>query len=514
MPGILSAKVHGAAVTVRPFRRQLMVNTVASGLANVWAMVAALATVPLLVAGLGRESFGVWALVMTFSATNGWLSLGDLGIVVAATRDISGHLAVDDRRAASVVVSNALACAVVLGLVGGALLALAGTVLPHVFDTPDRLVGPFRVALALMGLQVVLDLTINVAEGALEGAQRVDLSRAVDAFRRFAFVAGTAVGALVGEDVRWVAVGSVVTTAVGLVVAIVVLRRHLPGFAVRPEPSAMRELVRSGREVAVLRPLGVIQRTMDRMLVGVVLGPGAVALVEVAMQVQAGAEAILSASSYSVMPTASWLTARGDRSTIARLASRATKFSLLATLPVAVASGTLAAPFVELWLGGRFGDAAGLIAVAACAVALNAPFAVGSQILIGRGRTTAVLRAALVAVSVNLVVSTILLHVVGVVGVFLGTLVGNVVIAVVLQPSILDATGLRANEFWSDAVRPSIAPVLAQLVTALLLLRIDLEPLPSLLLVGGASTAVYVAVALRFSVTRAELRELGGRAST
>lgn len=494
-------------MTERPFRRQLLRNTFASGMANVWAMVAALAAVPLLTSGLGRVGFGVWALVMTFSATNGWMSLADLGVVVATTRDVSSRLAVDDAAGARSVVTDALCAVAALGVVGGGGLALASLLLPGVFGTPDDLVGPFRVALAIMGAQVVLDLFINVAEAALEGTQRVDLSRAVDSFRRLAFVVGVSVAAVATGDVRWVAVGSIAATAASLVLALVVLARHLPRFLVRPSAAGVRGLVRRGRSVAVLRPLGVLQRTMDRMLVGVVLGPGAVALVEVATQLQAGADAVLSASSYSVVPSSAWLHARGDRRSLTRLAEIGTKYSLLATVPVAVGVATLAGPFIELWIGDRYADAAGLTAVAALAVVLSAPLAVGSQLLLGLDRTTAILRAAGAALVVNLAASALLVQVVGIVGAMWGTVIATPVLLAVLGPPVMAAAGTDGRRFVRVAVLPVLAPAAAQLGAALALLAIDLDPLPRLGVVGAGSLAAFVAVAWH-TLDRRELQEL------
>src|SRR4051812_33865443 len=139
----------------RPFRRQLITNTVASGMSNGWAMVAGLVSVPLLLSGLGREAFGVWALVMTFSATNGWLSLADLGAVVATTRRVAASMAVEDRRAARRTIGAGLTVAGVTSAGGAALLALSSTFLPALFHTPAALVTPFRQALLLMSAQVV-----------------------------------------------------------------------------------------------------------------------------------------------------------------------------------------------------------------------------------------------------------------------------------------------------------------------------------------------------------------------
>ena len=74
---------------------------------------------------------------------------------------------------------------------------------------------------------------------------------------------------------------------------------------------------REGRSVLLTDPRRLdkqrLPRTVDRFVVGVLLGPGAVSLVEIATQLQNGADAVLSASSYAVVPGAAHLDAHGDR---------------------------------------------------------------------------------------------------------------------------------------------------------------------------------------------------------
>jgi hypothetical protein len=50
----------------RPFRRQVLVNTASSGVANGWAMVVAFVSLPVLLSGLGQAAFGTWVLLSTF----------------------------------------------------------------------------------------------------------------------------------------------------------------------------------------------------------------------------------------------------------------------------------------------------------------------------------------------------------------------------------------------------------------------------------------------------------------
>jgi O-antigen/teichoic acid export membrane protein len=381
-------------------------------------------------------------------------------------------------------------------------------VLPIFFKTPDDLIGPLRVATVVFSVQIVADLVINSLEASLEGLQRVDLSRGVDIFRRTTVFAAAAVAALTTKELVPVALASMGATIVAAVVAAVVLWRKLPRFLTRPGREHHLGLLRYGSAVAALRPLGVLQRTMDRMIVGAILGPAAVTLVEIATQLQAAADAVLSATAYAVVPTSSWLQARKDRQAIGELAEQGTKYSLLVTLPVVLAIALLAAPTIDVWLGREYSEAAGLTAVAVANIALSAPLAVGSQMLLGLGKAGAILRAAVVAVTVNLLGSLLLVNAIGIVGVFQATLIGSLLLLPLLGRPFLTTVQVRLADFLRVAVRPSLLPLLVQAVVTVGVLALPLAPLPTVLVGGGAGLGAYALVAWRLSFRRGELADL------
>ena len=498
-----------ATPQARPFRRRVLVNTAATGVGNLWAMVVTLVSLPLLLHGLGADAFGVWVLLQTFSAVTGWFSLADLGVGTATTREVAARAALDDHRGVSRTVSSSLTLFVVLGLACAGLLATLGhRWLPTVFGTPDDLVADLRTAILLFSVQVVLDLLTMGAEAALEGLQRVDLSRAVDAFRRTAAAAAVSVAALAGAGLRGVAVVSLGSAVAGTVLAAAVLRRHLRAPTTSPSGTEMRSLLAYGRTMAVLRPFGVIHRSMDRLVVGVILGPAPVALVEVATQVQNGADAVLSASSYAVIPSASWLRARGDSSRLRELLELGTKYSLLATLPFVVAPALLAGPLVRTWVGSGNGSAAGLAVVALAYVGLTAPVQVGSDLLVGVGNAGAVLRAAALAVAINLVASIVLVLALGTVGAFLGTLVGTAFLVVPLGRSMLRQVDCGIGAFARRSLRPVLGPTVALTALVGAVLLAPLSDVATLVVGTVLGFAGYSAVALRWSMGSGELRGL------
>jgi PST family polysaccharide transporter len=488
----------------------VLLNTAWTGVANVWAMILALVTLPLLLSGLGPVAFGTWALLQTFSAITGWLSLVDVGVGTAATRSIAERASVDDERGVATTIASAMACFGTVGLTCAVILVLAGpALLPRLFNTPPGLVGDLRFALVPFAIQIVVELVIEGVESCLEGLQRVDLSRAVDAFRRTAVAAATSVVAVAGGGLRGVAVASLVASAAGLVGGIAVLSRHLPrSQPLRPSFTEIRSLVAYGRTVALLRPLGVIHRTMDRLIVGAVLGPSAVTLVEIATQVQNGADAVLSASSYSVVPTSSWLRARGDEGSLRELMETGTRYSLLVTFPIIALTAILAGPLVRLWVGAEYSAAPGLAVVALLYVALTAPLQVGSNLLLGVGRAGTILRAAAAAVAVNFVASLILVHAVGIVGVLIGSLVGTALLVPMLGRSMLAEVGVRAWDFARQAVLPVVAAVLALVVAAGAVVALPLADLPTVVLGALVGGAAYLLAASRVALEPGELGRL------
>jgi len=282
----------------RPFRRRLIVNTAMTGFGNIWSIVVSAIALPLTLHGLGTEAFGLWILVQTFSAFTGWLALADLGTGTAATRFLAARASVGDEKGTVSCAVTAMAAFVAAGAVAMVGLGLVGRAfLPRAFDVGPSLRGALRTTILIFSVQVFVDLVTRGAECCLEGLNRVDLARGVELCRRTVTVGAVALVALSGRGLVAVATISLLTSIPACIGALAVLRRQLPRHRAAPNWADLTLLFRYGREIAMLRPIGVIHRVMDLVIVGATLGPAAVALVEIATQVQVGADAVLSAAS-------------------------------------------------------------------------------------------------------------------------------------------------------------------------------------------------------------------------
>jgi len=297
-----------------------------------------------------------------------------------------------------------------------------------------------------------------------------------------------------------------VAAVVGTGAYAVVLRRHLAA-SLRFDRGTSRELLHYGRRVWLLNGTGVIHRTMDRLVIGVLLGPASVALVEIATQVQNGVAAVLAASSYGATSSAAWVRGRADPERLRELLLRGTKYTCLATLPMCALVAVLAGPLVRAWVGPTYVGAAVLVALAVAYLATQAPLAVGSNLLVGVGRAGDVLRPAAAAVAVNLVVSLVLVDRIGVAGGFIGTIVAGLVLFPALSRAIGTETGVSPLAVLRHAVVPCLAPSAAAAGLAAAVVALPLGPVATAVL-GLASGGVgWVVVAVRWSLTPTERLE-------
>jgi O-antigen/teichoic acid export membrane protein len=506
-----SAGAVGVALRERPFRRRVLVNSAVTITGSGWAILLTLVTYPLVLDGLGATAFGVWALLQTFSAFTGWASLSDLGVTTAAHHHLARREAVDDVPGAARVATAVMVLVAAGGLAFAALVVtVVAPLLPAVLDVPSGLVDASRTATVLFGVQVAADGLTRGSQAALEGANRIDLARGLDSVRRTAVAVATAVVAQVSGGLVAVATCSLLVSLPFAPAGVFLVARRCPGGLGRWSAADARALLTFGRSALLLRSTGVLHRSMDRLVVGVVLGPAAVTVVDAAAQVQAGADTVLGASSYAVTPAASWIDARQDPGALRALAVSGTRLSLAATLPFVVIPAVLAVPLVALWLGDSGAGVAALVPLALAYTLVNAPVQVLSNLLVGIGRVSAVLRPALLAVVVNLVVTAALVGPLGPKGAFLGSLVG----AAVLVPPLLRAgclaVGMPAGAFFDQACR---APLVAGGWAIVGAASVALAPFGDLLTVVAGGVAGLVAYGAAVAPVL-ELRERARRGQT
>lgn len=153
--------------------RLLARNTVLNLVGQAVPMVVALATIPLLIAGLGTDRFAILTLAWM---SIGYFSLFDLGLSRGLTQMVADRLAAGDRERMPGLIWTAMVLMTVLGAAGGGLLALVSPwVVRDALNIPAALQAESLHSFYLLAFALPWVIAMNGLRGVLEAYQRFDL---------------------------------------------------------------------------------------------------------------------------------------------------------------------------------------------------------------------------------------------------------------------------------------------------------------------------------------------------
>lgn len=451
-----------------------------------WSVLLGVGVTGFLFARLGLDGFGLWALAQSMSMVAGWTSLLVVGPAIAATREVA-------RRGETSGPLDLTGCTVVvaLGLLGAAVFTAAGprTIPALVAATDPEVHTTLRQVLAWFGLQLAGEALLAGVLPALEGRQRLDLARLVDALRRTVSLgAGCAAAAGTGDVVAVQSAQSAATLGFAVVVVAVLSRRTSATVRMADAGSFLR----SAAGPTMINASGVVHRSMDRLLAAAVLGPGAVALVEVATRVIDAVRLVLSTSSHATMSAAPWLQQRGEDQAIAGLARSATRFTVATTLIVAASVVAARVPLIEAWTDASTANAVSIAVVLGIGqLVLMAPLQVGVNVLVGTGRERRLVWSGWFAVLVNLGLSALLVRRLGIEGLFLATLLSSTIVIAGIGREVHGVLGAPCMR----AAVPAAARVLSPGAAALAIGRIGSGSIDAGPLAEGLWTAATAGIA-------------------
>ncbi len=369
----------------------------------------ALVAIPLLIAALGTERFGI--LMMAWLAI-GYFGLFDLGLGQALSKLMVERLGSAREQELPGVVWTALALMAALGLLASLLLAaLATPLVTQVLSVPPQLHGEaiasFRwIAVGLPFVTVASGLT-----GMLAARQRFDLLGAT----RLLTAAVTYLGplAILPFSISLSAVTGVLVLGrvSACVIHLLLCLRIEPALRRRPayRQALVRQLLRFGGWVTVSGVLGPIMVTADRFFVGAWVSMAAVAYYATPYEVITKLGMIPGALS-GVLFVAFAAPQSQDAAAARLLFDRGIKGLFLILFPLVVVVVAAAQPALALWLGPDFArHSYRVLQWLAVGVFVNSLAQIPFVLLQGRGRPDIPARLHLVELPLYLVAAFVLI---------------------------------------------------------------------------------------------------------
>lgn len=315
--------------------------------------IVALATVPVMIHGLGLEGFGIVTLI---GSVVGYFGVLDVNLSSGAIKFLSQYHTQRDGERFSQTFWFGAAFYGVLGLLGGAAILLcAPLALEHLFRVSDAARADTLLALKIAALGFMLSQLQNYLLIVPQALQRYDRSAQGEILFGITGNLAAAAAAAFGAGIAGVIAARVTVNALNIVWLLGLLGRlALPLRPALPSRDVMRSLTHFSAYAYLSRLATLFHQHGDKLIIGTLAGPIALAFYTVPTQLAGRILGLSFRLSSVIYPRVSALAASGEQAQLRSMyldASRLLTYLNLSVLGVIVLGGD---EFLRRWVGAEF----------------------------------------------------------------------------------------------------------------------------------------------------------------
>jgi O-antigen/teichoic acid export membrane protein len=382
--------------------RNTLLNLLGQGL----PLLVGVVTIPVIVAHLKAEQFGILALAW---AVTGYLSIFDLGISRATTKFVAESLGREERDEVPSLVWTAASIQAALGLTGTLMFgALVPFLVERVLNVPAYLVEETKLTFYILSLSVPIALVSQSFRGVLEAAQRFDLVNAVTAPTGVATFVAPVVSILLGWGLPGTVALLVMSRALALTAYYAFCIRVFPSLRGFPrfDRLKVRLLIGYGRWVMVSSVIGPVLVYLDRFILSAVISVAAVGYYSAPYEMVTRLSIVGISFVASLFPMFSSLGTERAREAFQRIMIPSIGYLTLVLGPIVIVVIAFARELLSLWLGNDFSEQ-GTVAlqILAVGVLVNSLAFLPYSLIQGMGRPDVTAKIHLLELPVYIVLS-------------------------------------------------------------------------------------------------------------
>jgi len=322
-----------------------------------------LVATPFLTRWLGMERYGIWVLCVTLL---GLSDIFDLGLKVTAITFIPKCLTENDSDLLALRISSLLSLVAAIGLILSLILFSVSTILvTRIFSIANEYQIDSILAFKILSIGLLPSLTINLLSAIAMGYQRFDLSTALMVGRNTLNIIGTVIVVALTRQVSSVIIYMVILSWVLMFLGIGVLMSAVPAKKIfrRPTMEIIKETLSFGWFSFIFNITMLAMGVFDKLIIGALLGPIAVAVYSISMSLAAKLEQVVVKFAQAIFPRLSEIAdefcsgseRRSDSRGVCDLALDASLLVGLGTVGLLFVSTE---PLLRIWMGAEFSQQA------------------------------------------------------------------------------------------------------------------------------------------------------------
>jgi O-antigen/teichoic acid export membrane protein len=382
---------------------------------------------PLILHKIGTRGYGTWAVILAISNLT---SLADLGLLGTLSKYVAEYHAKRDFAALGRLFGTGLT---VFGMIGALVVLLLWLVSPFAISSlfgasgaaPDELLALFHRLLLLVALNILTFPFSSVTSG----LQRLDITNFLTSIN---LSCGAALGAtflLMGQGVRGLLYGSIISAALTLAIYVWFVRRLLPQVPLTGLHANLREakkIFAFSMQIYVTQGAVAIHNQIEKLFLAKFVGVVAAGWYDIASEIAVKTRSVPGLLLGPILPAASELDARGGQRKLVELYYRTHKYLAFVGVPLVFYGVAVSKRFVELWIGPSLSVVAAPLGILLVVNFFNLMTGPGFMILAGQGYLRPGVYSALLGVGLNVPLSFALIYYYGFAGAVTGTSVSLV----------------------------------------------------------------------------------------
>lgn len=403
-------------------------NSVFNLLRTIIAVPIMLAITPYIIKTLGKEEFGIWALVGVISS---YAQLSDFGITESLIKFIAEFKAKGDFQRLNQLLNTAMVMYLLLGLVFCLLFILVlPFVVERILNVPPALSAS---ALSVFTIAIVLffiNMLLGIFGSLINGFQRMGYSNAIMLVSTILTALGTVLFLANGYGLQGLIYNNVIITLLVVSANAFFAWRLFPGLRINPfrywSSDVLRQIFSFSWKVQMTNITQLMIFQLDRVLLSHYLGLAAVSYYEIANRIASHAKGVVTSMFSPMVPAASTLHAVENMEKVAGLYRRSIKYMVIISIPCGFLVIALAHPFFLTWMGPGYDISAYTLQLLSASYMFNLLTGPGAFILSGINKPHIGMRSSVVAGVTNVMLCLGLVQVVGYYGVIIGIFISIV----------------------------------------------------------------------------------------
>lgn len=455
---------------------QLLIrNAMVGGGARLFTLLVGMIITPYLLARLGLDRFGIWALI---GVVTGLVALGDFSFKSSLIKHLAGAWAANDSESFRAFASTGLLFCTVNALLLGALLWWNADRLLDLLRIPAALRSETRITFVFGVTNQLTSIAFAVFPALCDARQRLDITNGLGVLALILNAILTVAAVESGKGLPGVAFAQLAGTLFFFLTTMLAARRlfgplGLSLLAIRP--TTLRTLFGFGLTLHLSSICGIINQQFDKFLLSRWAGLGWVGSYELAMKWVGNTGSLQPYLAAALLPAGSGLAATGEMDRLRGVYHHAYRYLFLIGLPPFFFLAAHAEPIMQAWLGQANTQAAMIMVLLCTGYAANSLSNGMAYVCQGVGRPDIQAFQSVIQMLLNVGLSVILYLLIGPLGAAVGTslalLAGAAVFVVYFHRYLKVSSGYLLRK---TALVPFLASLAAAVVSRAAMFGADL----------------------------------------